>query len=32
MIMDDNYLEKLALSQHPAPDTTEVREKPKARW
>ena len=32
MLMDDDYLEKLALGQPPAPDTTEVREKPKARW
>jgi hypothetical protein len=31
MIMDDAYLEKLALGQPPAPDT-EVREKPKGRW
>jgi hypothetical protein len=31
MIMDDTYLEKLALGQPPAPDN-EVREKPKARW
>ena len=31
ILLDDAYLEKLALGQPPAPDA-EVREKPKARW
>jgi hypothetical protein len=31
MMMDDAYLEKLALGQPPAPDI-EVREKPKGHW
>ena len=31
MVMDDNYLDRLAQCQPPAPDV-EVGEKPKARW